>query len=228
MGGRAQFTPGGPSYFRVGPEGHCDEVTRPKRGFRAVHGLRAIPDAADAGAGLLDEVDAVQQIGDERISSHRLVAEIGHGHPLRQGTGADHLDSIGVHLDEDIGTVKEPIAVHHRVGDRLPHGLHRVLRDVLAPQALDAVRQAGVALDEAHGVLNVGHDAAVEVLAVQDVNLVRAAPKQAGDVRVREKAPHVLGEEQHTGVAEQQPVTGALRHFDVHQHVFHRTAGRDA
>ena len=60
------------------------------------------------------------------------------------------------------------------------------------------------------------------------MNLVRAAPKQAGDVRLGEKVPHVLGEEQHAGVAEEQAVTVALRHFDVHQHVFHRMPTRYA
>ena len=60
------------------------------------------------------------------------------------------------------------------------------------------------------------------------MNLVRVAPKQAGDVRIREEAPHVLGEEQYAGVAKQQPVAGALRHVDVHQHVFHRMPRRDA
>ena len=60
------------------------------------------------------------------------------------------------------------------------------------------------------------------------MNLVRAATKQASDVPLGEEVPHVLGEEQHTGVSEQQTTTVALRHFDVHEHVFHRMPTRYA
>ena len=223
MQGGGQLTTGRLPYLRVGSERHRDEVVGLEYRFRAVHRLRTVADAADAGAGLLDEVDAVQQIGDERVSPHRLVAEIGHRHALRQRAGADHLDAVGVKLHEDVGGIgHEPIAVHYRVGDGLAHRLHRVLRDVLAPQTLDAIRQARVALDEAHGFLNVRNDTALEVLAIQNVNLVRAPPKQAGDVRLGEEVAHPLGKEQHAGIAEQQPVAGTLGYFDVHQHVFHR------
>ena len=214
-------------HFRVGPECHRDEVARLERGFWAVHSLRAITDAADAGAGLLNEVDALQQVGDKRVPPNAPVAEIGQGHALRQRAGADYLNAVGVQFHEDVGAVEEPVAVHHRVGDRFAQCLHRILGDVLASQALDSISGAGVAFDEAHGVLNVRHDAAVEVLTVQDVNLVRATPKEASDVRLGEEVLHVLGEEQYAGVAEQQPVAGRLRHFYVHQHVLHRS-GRDA
>ena len=169
----------------------------------------------------------MQQVGDKPVSPNALVAEIGQGHALRQRAGADHLNAVGVQFHEDVGAVEKPVAVHHRIGDRFAQCLHRILRDVLASQALDSISGAGVALDEAHGILDVRNDAAVEILAVQDVNLVRAAPKQTSDVRIREEVAHVLSEEQHTGVAEQQPVVNPLRHFDVHQHVFHRP-GRDA
>ena len=155
------------------------------------------------------------------------MAEVVHVQALRQSPGAAHLDAVGVELDEDVGAFEEPVAVHDRVGDRLAQRLHRVLRHVLPPQALDPVGGAGVALDEAHGVLDVGDDAAVEVLPVQDVDLVRAPPEQARDVRLREEMPHVPGEEEHAGVAEQQPAPVPLGRLDVDQHVLHRQPGGD-
>lgn len=64
-----------------------------------------------------------------------------------------------------------------------------------------AVGGAGAALDEPHGILDVGHDAAVEVLAVEDVHLVGAFRQQARDVGLVEEMPHVPGEEEHPGTA---------------------------
>ena len=109
--------------------------------------------------------------------------------------------------------------MHDRVGDRLAQGLHRVLGDVLAAQGLDAPSGARVAFDEAHGVLDVGHDTAVEVLAIEDVHLVGALGQEAGDVGLVEEVPDVLGEEEDTRVAEEKPPAGALRSFDVRQNV---------
>ena len=59
--GEGQLTPRSSPHLWVGPKRHSDEVVGLEHWFRAIHRLRAIADAADAGTGLLDEVDAVQR-----------------------------------------------------------------------------------------------------------------------------------------------------------------------
>ena len=118
--------------------------------------------------------------------------------------------------------------MHDRVGDGLAQRLHRVFWDVLAAQAFDAIGRAGIALNEAQGVLNVGHNTAVKVPSVEDVDLVRTLAQQAGDVCLREEMAHVLGEEEYARVAEEQVVACPLGSFDVDQHVFNRRLSTDA
>jgi hypothetical protein len=43
-----------------------------------------VADALDAGAGLLDELDAMQQVGDQGIAPDALRSEVGERHPLGQ------------------------------------------------------------------------------------------------------------------------------------------------
>ena len=95
-------------------------------------------------------------------------------------------------------------------------------------RALDPVGGAGIASDKTHGVFDIRHDPAVEVLAVQDVDLVRASSQQAGDVRLREEMAHALGEEEHSRVSEEQPVARPLGDLDIDQHVLDRRTPGDA
>ena len=189
-------------HLRVWPEGGREKVTGLKLGLRAAMRPGILADAPDAGASLLDEADAVQHVGDQGIPAHALVPQVGQRKPLGNTARTHHLDAVGVDLDEDISTVEEPVAVHHGVGDRLAQRLHRVLRDVLASQTVDLPGRARVALDKAQGVLDVGHDPAVEVLAVKDVDLVNPSRQQAGDVRLWKEPAYPLTEEEHTCVAE--------------------------
>ena len=46
------------------------------------------------------------------------------GQTLGQTTGADHLNSVGVNLDEDVGAVAKSVSVHECIGDRLAQGQH--------------------------------------------------------------------------------------------------------
>ena len=217
-----------PPHFWVRTERDRDEAASVELRFRAVLLPCSVADAADTRSRLLDEGDAVEQVRDEGVPSDARLPQVGQGQALWQVAGTDHLDPVRVDLHEHVCAVEEPVAMHDRVGDRFAHGLHRVLGNVLAPQALDSVRGARVALDEAHGVFDVGHNAAVKVLAVQDVDLVGTPPQQAGDVRFRKEAAHVLGEEKHAGVAEEQLLPRPLGDLDVHQDVLHRRTSGDA
>ena len=154
--------------------------------------------------------------------------KIGQGQALGQPAGTAHLDPIGVDLHEDVGAFEEPVAVHYGVGDRFTDGSCRVLRDVLPPQPLDPVCGTGVALDKTKGIFDVGHHTAVEVLAVEDVDLVRALRQQTGDVCLGEEVADVPGEEEHAGVAEEQPIAGPLGRLDVNEHVLRRHPFRNA
>ena len=124
--------------------------------------------------------------------------------PLDQAARAHHFNAVGVDLDKNVGSVNKPIAVHDRIGDCLAQGVDRVLRDVLPFEPLDPIGDASIALNETQGVLDVGHDAAVEILAIQDVDLVGAPSQQAGDVGLREETTHASGEKEDTSVAEEQ------------------------
>ena len=164
-------------HSRVGSEGDGDKAAYVELRFRAVLLSGALPDTADPCSRLLDEVDAMKQVRNERISPNAHLSEIGRGQALGQAAGTDHVDAIRIDLDEDVGTLEEPVAVHDGVGDGFPHGLHRVLWDVLPPQALDSVRHASVALDEPHGLFDVRRDALVEILTVQDIDFVDSSPQ---------------------------------------------------
>ena len=204
--------------FRVGVEGDGYEMVGFEFGFRAVHLFGLLPDAADAGAGLLDEIDAVEQVGDQGIPPPAGAADVGEGDAWRQFAGADNLDPVHVHFHEDVRPGEIPVPVHDRVGDGLAQRLHGVFLDVFPLQALNPVFGAGVAVDESHGVFDVGHHAPLQVAPIQDVHLVRTLPHQAGDVRIGEELAHVFGEEQHARVAEPQLAARPLRHPDVDQH----------
>ena len=208
------------SDFRVGVEGDGYEMVGFEFGFRAVHLFGLLPDAADAGACLLDEVDAVEQVGDQGIPPSAGAADVGEGDARGQFAGADHLDPVHVHFHEDVRPGEIPVPVHDRVGDGLAQCLHGVFLDVFPLQALNPVFGAGVAVDESHGVFDVGHHAPLQVAPVQDVHLVITLPHQAGDVRIGEELAHVFGEEQHARVAEPQLAARPLRHPDVDQHFF--------
>ena len=118
--------------------------------------------------------------------------------------------------------------MHDRVGDRLPECGRRVFGNLLAPQTLDPVGEAGVALDEAQAVFDVRDHAPREVLAVQDVELVGSLEEQAGDVGLVEEPPDLTREEEDSGVAEQQPAARALSGLDVDQDVFGAGPASDA
>ena len=214
--------------LRVRPEDHGHEASDPELRLRATHFACLVPDAPDAGARLLDETDPMQQVGNEGVPPNAPVSKVGQSQPLGQAAGAAHLDSVGVDLDKDVGAVEEPVSVHDGVRDRLAQGLHRILRDVVPPQALDPIGGTSIALDEAHGVFDVRHNPAVEVLAVQDTNLVRALAQQAGDVRLREETAHVPCEEEHARVSEEQLVARPLGDLDVDQHVLDWRSSGDA
>ena len=175
--------------------------------------------AVDSGAGLFYEANAVEQVGHEGVSPDATVTEVRQRHALRQTAGAYDLDTITVDLDEDVGSVNEPVAVHHSVGDRFAHCPHRILRHFLAPQTLDAIGEASVALDEAYGVFDVGDDSAIEILAVQNVYLVGSFGQQAGHIRLRKEAACVLCEEKHASVAKEQFAVHAFSGVGVNQHV---------
>ena len=199
-----------------------------KFGFRATYFTGLPPDAPDAGSGPLNEIDAVKQIGDQGIPSLAGAPDVGERHAGGQRPGADHLNSVDVHLNEDVRSGEMPVPVHDRVGDGLPQGLHRILLNFLPLQPLDPVFGAGVAVDEGHGVFDVGHDSPLQVAPVQDVHLVVPLPHQTGDERVGEEAAYVFGEEEHARVAEQQPLPRPLRRPEVHQHVLHGVEVGDA
>ena len=185
-------------------------------------------DTPDARARLLDESDPVEQVGYDGIPPNAPVAQVAQCQALGQAAGAAYLDPVRVDLDEDVGAVKEPVPVHDCIGDGLAQGLHRILRNILPTESFNTVGRTGIALDESQGVLDVGHDPTGEVLAVQDVDLVRAFRQQAGDVRFRKEAPHVPGEEEHAGVSKKQPVTCPLGYVHVDQHVFDRRTPANA
>ena len=65
------------------------------------------------------EVDAVEQISDQRVPSHALAAKIGKGQASRQTARTYHFHTVGVDLDEDVGPFHKPVAVHDGVRDRL-------------------------------------------------------------------------------------------------------------
>ena len=111
--------------------------------------------------------------------------------------------------------------MHDGIGDRLTQGAHRILRNILPSEPLDPVCGSGVALDETQGIFDVGHNPAAEVLSVQDVDFIRIPRQQTGDVSVRKEPPHVLGEKEHSGIAEEQFLPGALGRLEVDQHVIY-------
>ena len=187
--------------------------------FRAIQPFRFFPDTADACSRFLDEVDTVEQVGNERIAPYARAPQFGRGQSLGQASRTDDLDPVGIDLDKNIGPLEKPIAVHDGVGNRLTQGSHRVLRDILPSEPLDPVCGSGVALDETQGILDVGHNSAGKVLSVQDVDLVRIPRQQTGDVGVRKKPFDVLSEKEHPGIAEKQFLPGTLGRLDVDQHV---------
>ena len=199
-----------------------------KFGFRATHFTRLFPDAPDTGPGALYEIDTVEQVGDQGVASLAGASDVGERNAGRQGAGADHLNSVDVHLNEDVRPGEMPVPMHNRVGDGLAKGLHRILLNVLPLQPLNPVFGAGVAIDEGHGVFDVGHDSPLQVAPVQDVHLVVPLPHQAGDERVGEETADVFGEEQHPCVAEQQLVARPLRRPEIDQRVFHGVEVGDA
>ena len=208
----------GPNLW-VRTEGDGDEGFGIELWFRAIQPFRFLPDTADTGPRFLDEVDTVEQVGNERITPYARASQFGRGQSLGQASRADDLDPVGIDLDKNVGPLEKPIAVHDGVGNRLTQGAHRVLRNVLPSEPLDPVCGSGVTFDETQDILDVGHNPAAEVLSVQDVDLIRVPRQQTGDVGVRKKTPHVLGEKEHPGVAEEQFLPGALGRLDVDQHV---------
>ena len=199
-----------------------------KFGFRATHFTSLLPDAPDAGPGALYEIDTVKQIGDQGVSPLAGAPDVGERHAGGQGAGADHLNSVDVHLDEDVRSGEIPVPMHNRVGDGLAESLHWILLNVLPLQLLNPVFGAGVAIDEGHGVFDVGHNSPLQVAPVQDVHLVGTLPHQTGDERIGEESAHVFGEEQHARVAEQQFVPRPLRCPEVYQRVFYGVEVGDA
>ena len=189
-------------------------------GFRAALFANLVADAPDSGSRLFDKLDAVQQVGDEGIAADALAAEVCERHSLGQTAGADHFDPVRIKFDKYVGPFNKPVAMHHCVGDRFTKGLHRVLGNILALQTLDAPCGAGVALDEPHGVLDVGYYPAVEVLAIENMDFVRALGEKAGDVSLVEKVPHVFGEEQHPRIAKEELAARTLGRLNVDQHIF--------
>jgi hypothetical protein len=118
--------------------------------------------------------------------------------------------------------------MHDGIGDGLAQGLHRVFRDILTAQSLDAPGHPGVPLDEPHGVLDIGDNSPVEVLAVQDMNLVGTLGQKAGDVGLVEEVPDIPGEKQDAGVAEDETPAGAFGRLDIDQDVLGAGAAGDA
>ena len=152
--------------LRAGPKGGGEETVDLE--FRLEAALRAslVPNASDAGACLLDEVDAVEQVGDQRVPPNALAAKISERQASRQTARAYNFDAVGVDLDKDVGPVNKPIAVHDGVCDRLSQGVGRILRDILTLESLYAVSGASIALHETQGVLDVRHNPAVEILTI--------------------------------------------------------------
>ena len=206
-------------HLRVGSEGGSEETVGFKFGLRASLHPRLIPDAPDAGSRLLYEVDVVEQIGDQRVAPNASAAKIGKRQSPWQPAWTHYLDAVGVNLDKNVGSVNEPITMHNGVRDGLPQGVGGILGDIASPQAFDAVRGTSIALHEAQGILDIGHDAAVEILAIQDVHLVGASCEQTGDVGLWKKAARILGEEEHSGVPEEQRTVRSFSRSDVDQHV---------
>ena len=118
--------------------------------------------------------------------------------------------------------------MHNGVRDRLPQGVGRILGNIASPQAFDAVRGTSIALHEAQGILDIGHDAAIEILAIQDMHLVGAPREQTGDVGLWKEAARVLGKEEHAGVSEEQCAVRAFSRFDVDEHVLDPRLAGDA
>ena len=107
----------------------------------AARGL--IAHALDTGSGLLDEGDAVEQVGNEGIAADALPAEVGKLHPLGQAAGAGDLDPVGIDLYENIGPLHEPVAMHDRIGDGFAQGFHRDIPGRPPGAALQCGRPCG-------------------------------------------------------------------------------------
>ena len=206
--------------IRAGAEGDREKPVGGEGRLRAAVALRFFPDAPDPGPRLLDVADAVEQVGHQRIPADAPAAEIGLGHARGQTAGADDLQAVRVHLDEDIGALEEPVPVRHGVRDRLPHRFPRVLGDLLPLEPFDPVGGPRVAVDEPHRALDIADDPSTVVAAVEHVGPVPALRQDAGEVGVREELSRIPGEEEDPGVAEPQRVPGAFRHSEVHQHLF--------
>ena len=139
--------------------------------------------------------------------------------PVGQASRAYDLNSIRIYFHEHIGAFEEPVPVHDSVGDRFAHCLHRVLRNILAPEAFDPVCGSGIAFDEFQGLFYVGRQAAVEILSVEDMDLIPPFRQQACDIRIREKSSNIFREEQYACIAEQQRIACPFGSFYIDQHV---------
>ena len=213
-----------PAHFRtalrIRSEDNGHETVRLDRRLRAPLTLRFFPDPPDPRACLLDETDPMEQIGQERIPPDAPPPQLRFRHAGGQPSRADDFDAVRIDLDEDIRALEEPIPVHDGVRDRLPHGGHRILPDLLAFQVLDPVGRARVSLHEAHRLLDVVNDPAVEIAPIHDADLLRSPPQQTGDVRLGKEMAGLSREEEHAGVTKQQSRSVAFRRLDVHQHIF--------
>ena len=206
--------------LRIRPEDDGHETVSLDRRLRAPLATRLFPDPPDSRSRLLDETDPMEQIGQERIPPDAPSSQLRLRHTGRQPSRTDDFDAVRIDLHEDIRALEKPVPVHDGVRDRLPHGGHRILPDLFAPQVLDPVGRARVSLHEAHRLLDVVNDPAVEVAPVHDADLLRSPSQQAGDVRIGEETARLPSEEEHAGVTKQQFRSVAFRRFDVHQHIF--------
>ena len=95
-------------------------------------------------------------------------------------------------------------------------------------QSFNAVGRACIALYEVHGILDVSYNSAIEVLAVQDVDLRGPPRQQACDIGLGEKATHVLGKKEYSGVSEQKFAIRPLGGIYVDQNILHTRPAGDA
>jgi hypothetical protein len=141
--------------FRSWPEGRREESVGSELWLRTLVPPRLLPHAPDSRTRFLDEGNAIEEVGNERIAAHTAGAKLRLGQSFRQTSGVADLDPVVVDLDEDVRARLEVVPVHNGISDRFAQGAHGIFGYILTPQFLNAVSGSGVTLDETETVLDI-------------------------------------------------------------------------
>ena len=98
-------------------------------------------------------------------------------------------------------------------------GVRRILGDILAPEALDAIRCSRITHDNPQGVLDFRCDTAIEVLPIQEVTIVSTRCQQASGLGLQKEPTHFLGKEKRSHVSEDQRTIRSFGRLQVDQRV---------